>query len=601
MVDKMQVYSSYHENQSWWSMLDCCGCCSCCSTFRMHDYNKKYDIEIESLLPDRTDAIQANSINRNDIQTQEIRKDYVKRNNNEHDVENNTKLNIDTKNDPIAINIIKGKKKTVKMKFYNKWKTKYWLQVDKILSYEYHFKISPYYGTDLRHKNQRKRLYMLLHKCFNTLPQSINQQIYGFLSTHSLTDHIYKIYFQSQQNIKPKVKSVRQLGCLVYAYNILSQYELYKEYKNTQQQEQLPNFWKYIGLNAKSTMFQVSLIFKNDTQHTIHINWISYDGTEKSNSMLYPNSITTIGTHVTNSFVIRTLLSSNNNKIDNDELKFNKLSVVAVYQIRHTYPSHIITVSSVIKPIKLKVKIGSPLRIIPVITKQYIKCKIEGFEIYYEQNIFEKYSNLFNMLTHDLGQMNQSINYNILNIMKRVPIWLNIQQNIGHQDAQIIAEGIGFHHDPRWMRNNGIMINKCYGIEMYAVKDYIKWRICQPLILFHEFVHSFHYYIGRERKDIQNTYNMAMNNHLYDMVENIVKVDEKTNQQIIQRTRAYAATNCYEYFAQISEAYFGHCNYYPFNEQQLKQHDFNGYQLCLKLWSLSAQQIQKEHIKSRKA
>ncbi len=70
----------------------------------------------------------------------------------------------------------------------------------------------------------------------------------------------------------------------------------------------------------------------------------------------------------------------------------------------------------------------------------------------------------------------------------------------------------------------------------------------------------YHCYIGKSRTDIQKAYDNAMEQGLYDNVE-CKSLDETTGEIQITVERGYAATNCYEYFAQIAEAYFGYCNY----------------------------------------
>ena len=50
----------------------------------------------------------------------------------------------------------------------------------------------------------------------------------------------------------------------------------------------------------------------------------------------------------------------------------------------------------------------------------------------------------------------------------------------------------------------------------------------------------------------------------------------------------YASLNPLEYFAEISEAYFGYNDYFPFNRSQLKAHDPFGHDLVETLWSDSA-------------
>lgn len=550
------------DSVGWfWNLFDCCCCCNCRP--KVYDYNKKYDVEIESLI-DRDD------------------KDYIE---STKEISHQTSKK---KPEQIIINVVNdghSMDKMDKMEFYYNWKTKYWLDVDKIIEYENHFKISPYYLNDIKSIRKRQKLYSLIHSCFLRLPQSINENIYCLLSSNTLIDNMYKIYFQSIQKNKSKVNiNDNDLGLIIVRSQLLKQYKLYKLYKSNK-----TNFWRYIGLNSQSSLHKVTLIIENDTEKEIFISWIGYNGKEETNSNIYPNTSTTIGTHTTNTFVIRS-----NDIYDDTSLIFNDLSIIAIYQIRHTFPTHIINISSLMK---LRLKAGLPLKTIPIITKKYNKCIIENFKIYYQENVFNKYPKLMDILTKDLTKINLMINNDILNIMHSVSIWLNISSNIGHPNGKIKGYGLTFHHDPEWMKQNGIMLEKCRNIEIYSANDYMEWRICQPLILFHEFVHSFHCFIGRERNDIKRAYNLAMKNHLYDMVQHIARKDKITNQEIIIYRRGYAAMNHYEYFAQMTEAYFGSCNYYPFNKLQLKQYDNIAYQLCNKIWSFNAQQIANENIK----
>ena len=50
------------------------------------------------------------------------------------------------------------------------------------------------------------------------------------------------------------------------------------------------------------------------------------------------------------------------------------------------------------------------------------------------------------------------------------------------------------------------------------------------------------------------------------------------------KRRAYALTNAQEYFAELSEAYFGKNDFYPFTRAELEKHDPVGYQLLRGVW-----------------
>ena len=46
----------------------------------------------------------------------------------------------------------------------------------------------------------------------------------------------------------------------------------------------------------------------------------------------------------------------------------------------------------------------------------------------------------------------------------------------------------------------------------------------------------------------------------------------------------YALTNAKEYFAELSEAYFGRNDFYPFTRKELEKHDPAGYRLMRETW-----------------
>ena len=50
--------------------------------------------------------------------------------------------------------------------------------------------------------------------------------------------------------------------------------------------------------------------------------------------------------------------------------------------------------------------------------------------------------------------------------------------------------------------------------------------------------------------------------------------------------RAYALTNPQEYFAECTEAYFSRNDFYPYNREELMQHDADVAVLLEQLWDL---------------
>jgi 5'-deoxynucleotidase YfbR-like HD superfamily hydrolase len=101
---------------------------------------------------------------------------------------------------------------------------------------------------------------------------------------------------------------------------------------------------------------------------------------------------------------------------------------------------------------------------------------------------------------------------------------------------------------------------------------------------FHEFAHAYHWRIGFDDPEIKAAYDAAMAAGLYQAVDYNMAADGKP-------VKAYAAGNEREYFAELSEAYFGLNDYFPFTRRQLKEYDPAGYAVVDKMWGLSEEEL----------
>jgi hypothetical protein len=136
-------------------------------------------------------------------------------------------------------------------------------------------------------------------------------------------------------------------------------------------------------------------------------------------------------------------------------------------------------------------------------------------------------------------------------------------------------------------------VEKAGCIEVYSAEGYLEdharklWG-CGGLIL-HELSHAYHDKFcldGYNNNDILSAFERAMSSHLYDKVA--VHGRQGQNGPI----RAYACTNCMEYWAELSVAYMW-CEddvhefnkWFPFNRSQLKDHDRLAYEVLHRLWN----------------
>ena len=94
--------------------------------------------------------------------------------------------------------------------------------------------------------------------------------------------------------------------------------------------------------------------------------------------------------------------------------------------------------------------------------------------------------------------------------------------------------------------------------------------------MLHELAHAYHFLVlGERHPGIAAAYRQAVERKLYDEVEHASGA----------KRRAYALRNEKEYFAELSEAYFGKNDFYPFSRADLQKHDPAGYRLLDQLWS----------------
>jgi hypothetical protein len=152
--------------------------------------------------------------------------------------------------------------------------------------------------------------------------------------------------------------------------------------------------------------------------------------------------------------------------------------------------------------------------------------------------------------------------------LQGVPIW--IEWNAYEQGAARYVES-------RWQCfQERVAFEKAGGIEIYNLRNFFDWQEhSQPYALMHELAHAYHHRVlGSKNKDVINAYKHAVQFRKYEMVANgTAGID-----------RAYALTNADEYFAELSEAYLGKNDFYPFNRSQLMTYDSVGYELMKKIW-----------------
>jgi hypothetical protein len=171
-----------------------------------------------------------------------------------------------------------------------------------------------------------------------------------------------------------------------------------------------------------------------------------------------------------------------------------------------------------------------------------------------------------------LKVLNSSLPKDKLELLHQVRIWVEHDGKAG---------GAAFHPSALWLKRNGHNPEKAGGIEISNARNYVLWsrdRMVSGIL--HEMSHALHaLHLAEKNAAIRAAYDHAMEQKLYASVAfvEVGRIREGTRQ-------AYAMTNEKEYFAEISEAYFGRNDFFPFNRNQLKAYDPVGFELVREAW-----------------
>lgn len=134
-----------------------------------------------------------------------------------------------------------------------------------------------------------------------------------------------------------------------------------------------------------------------------------------------------------------------------------------------------------------------------------------------------------------------------------------------------------YHPGAEWLRDHGYDAKLVKAVHIPSVQRFLdpRHQRIQPWCVMHELAHAYHDQVyGFDDAEIRLVYEAAKESGSY---EDVTFVEGKTR-------RHYALTNQMEYFAELSEAFIGTNDFYPFVRGELKEHDPRAYELLEKIW-----------------
>ena len=155
--------------------------------------------------------------------------------------------------------------------------------------------------------------------------------------------------------------------------------------------------------------------------------------------------------------------------------------------------------------------------------------------------------------------------------LRGVTFWLDERVHVGEASAKVPT----YHPSRAWLQQHGLNPDMAGGIELPNAQIFLDSYSWEPWAIMHELAHFYHFTVlGEGYAPIHDAYEHARQTHLY---ENVPRYNGRM-------TRAYALENEKEYFAELTEAYFGRNDYYPFTRDELKTYDPTGFALMREVW-----------------
>lgn len=174
------------------------------------------------------------------------------------------------------------------------------------------------------------------------------------------------------------------------------------------------------------------------------------------------------------------------------------------------------------------------------------------------------------LLKEQLEVITTIVPQDVLVQLRSVPIWMSPK----YKGVRPTAE---YHPSESWLRRAGRRPELAECVELSNIDIFEKECRRMPMMVLHELAHAYHHQVlGFDHAKIMAAYERVAAGGSYDSVQ-------RSNGNV---ERAYGMNDHKEYFAESSEAFFGTNDFYPFNRQQLKQHDPEMEKLLAELWNV---------------
>ena len=204
--------------------------------------------------------------------------------------------------------------------------------------------------------------------------------------------------------------------------------------------------------------------------------------------------------------------------------------------------------------------------------------ELSGWAVHIRKDLLEaestKTEHALKLLNTQLEEIVRVVPAKSVAELQKVQLWLSPE----YPKTQPRAE---YHPSELWLRDNQRDPAMAKGIEFTNVRIFDAETRRMPNFALHELAHAYHDRVlpkGFDNLEIKTAYKTVKQNGKYNRVE---RQDSEGRKRF---DIAYAMTNPQEYFAESTEAYFSRNDFFPFDRNELMQHDPETLALIAKLW-----------------
>jgi hypothetical protein len=216
---------------------------------------------------------------------------------------------------------------------------------------------------------------------------------------------------------------------------------------------------------------------------------------------------------------------------------------------------------------------GSPKQPTAPPVDQYRMESLEGWTCHVSPKLYEKdHEELRRQTLRLVGNQLYSIRLLVaedrLRELAKVPLWIDLDSPL---------RNLQYHPSRDWLVQHGHHGEMAKAVHLPDARYFVSPRHTneQPWAILHELAHAYHdRVLGFDHREIEEAHERVKKEGLYDSVLHVVG-DERKH---------YALTNHKEFFAEMTEAYIGTNDFFPFVRGELKRHDKATFELLQKIW-----------------